>query len=163
MHWSWIDSVHCGAQTQNRENNPMQSRMGPGSQRSCGSRGRAMEPGKAAAKGRLSFCSRPSHLFESSTQAPSPRHRSGATATPTTARITTAMRPAAASSASPAHGSRAQTAGATSASKMSRSRRQKGGCEAAFFMPAFGHRLSFRRVATNHHPLSKFNIERESF
>jgi hypothetical protein len=153
MHWSWIDSVHCGAQTQNRENNPMQSRMGPGSQRSCGSRGRAMEPRKAAAKGRLSFCSRPSHLFESSTEAPSPRHRSGATA----------MRPATASSASPARGSRAQTAGATSASKMSRSRRQKGGCEAAFFMPGFGHRLSFRRVATNHHPLSKFNIERESF
>src|SRR5882724_7315820 len=56
-----------------------------------------------------------------------------------------------------------KTAAATSASKMSRSRRQKGGCEAAFFMPAFGHRLSFRRVATNHHPLSKFNIERESF
>ena len=92
MHWSWI-AAHRGAQIQNRENNPMQSRMGPGSQRSCG------------------------------------------------------LRPA----------------GATSASKMSRSRRQKGGCEAAFFMPAFGHRLSFRRVATNHHPLSKFNIERESF
>ena len=31
-------AVHRGAQTQNRENNPMQSRMGPGSQRSCGLR-----------------------------------------------------------------------------------------------------------------------------
>jgi hypothetical protein len=31
-------AVHRGARTQNRENNPMQSRMGPGSQRSCGLR-----------------------------------------------------------------------------------------------------------------------------
>src|SRR5882672_12903992 len=31
-------AVHRGAQTQNRENNPMQSRMGPRSQRSCGLR-----------------------------------------------------------------------------------------------------------------------------
>jgi hypothetical protein len=33
-------AAHRGAQTQNRENNPMQSRMGPGSQRSCGLRPR---------------------------------------------------------------------------------------------------------------------------
>src|SRR3984893_14561915 len=31
-------AAHRGGQTQNRENNPMQSRMGPGSQRSCGLR-----------------------------------------------------------------------------------------------------------------------------
>jgi hypothetical protein len=31
-------AVHRGAQMQNRENNPMQSRIGPGSQRSCGLR-----------------------------------------------------------------------------------------------------------------------------
>jgi len=91
------------------------------------------------------------------------QRRSAAIAMPTATRTAPAMLPATASSASPAHGSRAKTAGATSASKMSRSRKQKGGCEAAFFMPAFGHRLSFRRVATNHHPLSKFNLEMESF
>src|SRR5882672_6531160 len=37
-------AVHRGAQTQNRENNPMQSRMGPRSQRSCG-----LRPGHAIA------------------------------------------------------------------------------------------------------------------
>ena len=31
-------AVHRRAQTQNRENNPMQSRLGPGLQRSCGLR-----------------------------------------------------------------------------------------------------------------------------
>jgi hypothetical protein len=31
-------AVHRRAQTQNRENNPMQSRLGPGSQHSCGLR-----------------------------------------------------------------------------------------------------------------------------
>jgi hypothetical protein len=35
---SACSAVHRGAQTQNRENNPMQSRMAPGSQRSCGFR-----------------------------------------------------------------------------------------------------------------------------